>query len=68
MQGYGHDQNFPAGKKRLQVFHGLGQHASQNIGRGPNLVVFEQMNQLTQAALIASVGSGFDVWRFQTAA
>ena len=63
-----HHQNFFRGKKWLQIFDRLREHASQHIRRRTNLVVFEQMNQLPQSAFITPVGGGLDVWRFKTAA
>src|SRR5579863_4051161 len=68
MQGHRYNQNITSLKKRLQILDSFGKHAPQNIRRGSNLVVFEQMNQLTQAAFIAAVGRGLDVRRFETAA
>ncbi len=68
MQRHRHNQKFSSTKKRLQIFNCFRQHASQNIRCRSNLVVFEQMNQFTQAAFVAPVGCSLDVRRFETAA
>src|SRR5579872_5889019 len=53
---------------QLQIFDCLGQHPSQNVGSRSYSVVLEQVNQFTQSAVVAAVGGGLHVWRFQTAA
>src|SRR5580693_4293800 len=63
-----HNQKFGVAKERLQIFNCFHQHAAQDIRRRSNLVIFEQMNEFTQTALIAAVGCCFDVRRFETAA
>jgi len=69
MQGHRHNQNFFfCGKKWLQTFDCFGEHASQNISGRSNLVVFEQMNQFAQTAVIAPISRGLHIRRFETAA
>src|SRR5579872_2727556 len=68
VQRHGHNQNFRIRKMWLQLFDCLSEHSSQNVRGRPDSVVLEQMNQFAQAAVVATVGGGLDVWRFQPAA
>src|ERR1700685_465798 len=65
MQGNGHDQNLVASRrdKRIEIGDGFGEHASEDAGRGADLIVFQQMNELTQSAFVAAVSGSFYVGR-----
>ena len=56
MQRHGHHDDRAGGQRRLECGNGLGQHASQNLGRWPNLAELQLMNQIAQGAIVAAIG------------
>ena len=61
MQGNGNDpdragEECPNGHRLFQLGNRLGQHASQNRRRGTNLLKLEQMDQVAQFPVIATIG------------
>src|SRR5208337_4841307 len=56
MQRHGHDGDKAGGQRRIESGNRIGEHASQNLGRWPNLAELQQMNQIAQSAVVAAVG------------
>jgi hypothetical protein len=55
-------------KRRLECSDGLGEHASEHIGRRTHAVELQQVNQLAQSAVITAVGYGTAKRTFDAAA
>jgi hypothetical protein len=68
MQWNGNDQHWVSSEESLERDNRVRQHTSENIGGGTDSVILEEMNELAKAALVAAVGGGFYIRRFQAAA
>ena len=55
-------------ERGLQSSNNLGQHAPQDVRRRPHVLIFQQVDQFAQTAIVAPVGCRFGKWRLQAAA
>jgi hypothetical protein len=63
MQGHGHYGDRPGGKRRIESGDGVREQTAQYGGGGANLVEFEEMDEIAERAVIASVGYCSLEWR-----
>ena len=68
MQRYGHDRHAIFAKPSLKTDDRFAKHPSQNIRRRSHLLVFQQVDQIAQTTLVATVRCRFGKGRRRTAA
>src|SRR4051794_38147798 len=62
------DNHWLIGSERIQSVRCLFQHSPENRGSRTHLLILQQVNQLAQATVIASISHGFDEGRSQFSA
>ena len=68
MQRDGNDRDHAFRDSSLELLDHLGQHAPQDTRRGTNLLVFQQMDQVAQTAVVTPIGKGLLEWRLDALA
>jgi hypothetical protein len=70
MQWHGNDRDrrLGLGPTGIESGRGLRQHAPQRSGCGPHLLVFQQMDQFAQPAIVTAIGHRFGEGRLQPSA